>query len=492
MLLQNDQNISTQQPRLIHQSKSTRWANRGGIGTNEMMVDLETIGVFVPSNGRRLRAEFVYRSVIQCADEIRRRGLLHPNIFSNPSPKKVITAMIALMIDQNRCDLYPIQCLRIDTVVSLMLNLMSQMSNPIIPYAVMEHYFHQSGHIIRSSTISSPPSSKRRSEPPRPSLDRSPYSTVGDSLPPIPALPLKGTSRAFSHASYAWAREYFDLPLFLAILPAMNRVILLEVLHLCQELLEHQIQNRLTLTRLVQQVAPALFSTVFDQKILETMAGGSARCSVYGEGISLQDGSRAENHLFMVILVRFLHLSPSNNGNPIVDPSMNISRSAISDGGSPHHMQDADPYGQQGMHSPHASSSSESEGSIYENHSSAFRKSQQWHHYEQQKIHHQMERSFQEMEILQRPPQHFGYHPAKYSHAQQQQQQNRQPQSSVIDGDFRISQKMNIDPLRSPSQDSNTGLSLGDEFILPGPTLESGHRNHTLHNHRNDQNTIIM
>lgn len=33
----------------------------------------------VPSNGRRLRAEFVYRSVIQCADEIRHRGKHFPH-----------------------------------------------------------------------------------------------------------------------------------------------------------------------------------------------------------------------------------------------------------------------------------------------------------------------------------------------------------------------------------------------------------------------------
>jgi len=31
-------------------------------------------GILVPSSGKRLRAEFVYRAVVQCADEIRRRG----------------------------------------------------------------------------------------------------------------------------------------------------------------------------------------------------------------------------------------------------------------------------------------------------------------------------------------------------------------------------------------------------------------------------------
>ncbi|KAF9119154.1 hypothetical protein BGW39_000524 [Mortierella sp. 14UC] len=419
ILQQNDQQISSPQPRLPHQSKTTRWANRGGIGANEMMVGLETTGVFVPSNGRRLRAEFVYRSVIQCADEIRQRGLVHPNIFTNPSPKKVITAMIALMIDQDRCDLYPMQCLRIDTVASLLLNLMSQMSNPIIPYAIMEHYFQQSGHTTRSSSSPSPPASRRHSENPRQTSKRPSFAAVGDSLPVIPVLPLKGASRSSSHAGYMWARDYFDLHSFLAVLPAMNRVILLEVLHLCQELLDHQIQNRLTLHRLVQQVAPALFSTVFDQKILETMAGGSRRCSVYGESISSHDGSRAETHLFMVILIRFLAVSSIGNNGVAVDPSMSAFRSAVSDEGSSCSMQDVEPYGRHPSQAP--SSSSGVGGDVYENTSSAFRKSQQWHQNEQQEYHYQMERSFQEMEILQRPSQHFGYHPAKQDQAAQQQ-----------------------------------------------------------------------
>ncbi|KAF8938172.1 hypothetical protein BGZ47_008687 [Haplosporangium gracile] len=487
MLLQNDQQASGPQPRLPHQVKGTRWANRGGIGANEMMVDLETTGVFVPSNGRRLRAEFVYRSVIQCADEIRQRGLMHANIFTNPSPKKVITAMIALMIDQERCDLYPMQCLRIDTVVSLMLNLMSQMSNPIIPYAIMEHYFRQSGHITRSS----PPDSQRQrhSEIPGRTSERALYSAVGDSLPVVPALPLKGASMASSHAGYLWARDYFDLHTFLAVLPAMNRVILLEVLHLCQELMEYQIQNRLTINRLVQQVAPALFSTVFDQKILETMAGGSRRCSVYGDSISSQDGSRAENHLFMVILVRFLHISSSVS--PTVDSSLNIYRSVtVSDEGSSCSMQDVEPYGR---HPSQASSSSGMIGSDYGHQNLAFRKSQQRHHHEQQDYHHQMERSFQEMEILQRPSQHFGYHPAKQDQHTVQKHKQSSSSSSVNVNDLGISQKVH-EPQRSSFQDTNTGLNVGDDFALPGPALESGHSNHIWRGHgrRHEQGITIM
>jgi hypothetical protein len=45
MLFLNEQSPGAQ-PRLPHQSRVTRWANKGGIGTNEMMVDMETTGVF--------------------------------------------------------------------------------------------------------------------------------------------------------------------------------------------------------------------------------------------------------------------------------------------------------------------------------------------------------------------------------------------------------------------------------------------------------------
>ncbi|KAG0291470.1 hypothetical protein BGZ96_005165 [Linnemannia gamsii] len=471
ILLQNDQQGSVPQPRLPHQIKATRWANRGGIGANEMMVDLETTGVF---------------------------GLVHPNIFTNPSPKKVITAMIALLIDQERCDLYPMQCLRIDTVASLMLNLMSQMSNPIIPYAVMEHYFQQSGHTTRSSlsnaaNLPSPPDSqtKRHSEILKRTAERAMYSTVGDSLPVIPALPLKDATMASSHAGYLWARDYFDIHTFLAVLPAMNRVILLEVLHLCQELMDNQIQNRLTINRLVQQVAPALFTTVFDQKILESIAGGSRRCSVYGDSISSQDGSRAESHLFMVILVRFLNISTSGlSSSPTAGPSLNIYRSAVSDEGSSFSMQDVEPNGRRPSQ---ASSTSGISGSDYEHQNLAFRKSQQWHHQEQQDYHHRVERSFQEMEILQRPSQHFGYFPAKQGQ-QTAVQKHRQSSSSSVDvNDLRISHKVH-GPLRSPSHDSNTGSSVSDNFVLPGPTLESGHRDHIWrgHSRRLEQGITIM
>ncbi|KAF9106838.1 hypothetical protein BGX27_009011 [Mortierella sp. AM989] len=390
------------------QPKSARWASRGGIGSKEMMVDLETTGVFVPSNGQRLRVEFVYRTVIQCADEIRSRGLDHINVFNNPSPKKVISAMIALMMDENRCDLYPIQFLRIDTVAGLMLNLLSQMSNPVIPYAIMEHYFKMGATSARSPVLSpSPLPVHRRSLNPMADPERSP-SPISSLLPTIPALPPKGSSQA----TMTWAREYFDLPAFLNVLPSMNRVILLEVLHLCQELLDHQIWNRVSFPRLVEQIAPALFSTVFDQKILETMAG-SRQCSIHGETISPEEGSRAENHLFSVILIRFLYLTAHSSN---IATMSNVNCDMVED--------DA--------RNPNRESCTPVKPNVY-GHNSApmFRKSQELLQQEQQVYYERMARSYQEMEIQQRPPQHFGVYSA--SQKQQQQEQLQQMRQKEMD-----------------------------------------------------------
>ncbi|KAG0256425.1 hypothetical protein BG011_004502 [Mortierella polycephala] len=387
--------------------KSSRWASRGGIGSkNEMMVDLETAGIFVPAHGRRLRSDFVYRAIIQCVDEIRRRGLDHQNIFFNPSPKKVISAMISLMMDQERCELYTIHCLRIDTVASLMLNTLSQMSNPVIPYAVMEYYFKQGISVTRASHYST--SSRRYSMHPGTCSDGSLLSMYA-SLPAIPALPFLDHpgSRSTSQETLSWAREYFALQSFLDVLPSTNRVILLEILHLCKEILDHQIKNQLTFGRLVHQVAPALFSTVFDQRSVETMVGESRRCSIHGGSISAVDGRRAENHLFSIILIRFMFLTSSS--------STTMSRTSVQEAGShtnPHH-----------RHSIAAMSMEElgRSGSGHDrNESMMFRMNQEHIQEEQQAYYRRMSRSFHEMEIQQCPQQHFGQYTANQRQAQTQ------------------------------------------------------------------------
>ncbi|KAG0355449.1 hypothetical protein BGZ54_001165, partial [Gamsiella multidivaricata] len=386
-----------------------------------MMVDLETTGVFVPSGGQRLRAEFVYRTVIRCADEIRRRGLDHPRIFHNLSPKKVISSMISLLTDQHRCDLYSIQCLRIDTVAGLMLNLLSQMSNPVIPYAVMGQYFKRGGP-TRSPALSNP-SSPARQQSPTPNttplkLSRTP-SPINSLLPAMPALSLRGGSQT----TMAWAREHFDLSAFLQILPEMNRVILLEVLHLCQEVLDHQLWNKVTLTGLVQQVAPALFSTVFDKKILHSMAGGAGRYSVHGAHIGLEEGTRAENHLFMTILVRFLHMT--TRGNTSNSGAIPVEAKDVRS----HYTHQA------AMAAASAQADLVNKGMYNQNIIIEFRKSHEKLQQQQQEYYRNIVRFYQEVDIRQQPPQRFGVYSASQKQQLQLQQQQQNQHYSTITPD---------------------------------------------------------
>ncbi|KAF9976078.1 hypothetical protein BGZ73_009176 [Actinomortierella ambigua] len=345
---------------------TNKWASRGGIGQkNEMMVDLETPGVFVPETGRRLRPEFVYNITTQCADEIRLRGLTHPNLFQNPAPKKVINSMISLLTDRQRCELFSIKCMRIDTVASLLLNTISRMSNPIIPYDMMDYFYgHQftlvpaaPHHPDRTDSSSSSSSSCSFSSRPA-SMAMTPSSSPRNSVvsPPSSALGSPAHSNAVSpwstsstssspsslwyhqHPFYhyqqttpfssTWARHYFDLPLFLESLPAINRSILLEVLHLCQEVLEHSVDNLATVGSLSQVISTALFSSVFDHKLLDRMAG-IKRASIHGDGISAMEGVKQECQMFSAILIRFLVMTDASGAgaqsqfsSPSASPAM--------------------------------------------------------------------------------------------------------------------------------------------------------------------------
>ncbi|KAG0028796.1 hypothetical protein BGZ82_008252 [Podila clonocystis] len=448
LLLQREQQLTDAKPQSTYQRKSARWVSRGGVGSkNEMMIDLETSGVFVPSNAKRLRPEFVYRTTILCADEIRNRGLTHPNIFYNPSPKKTISAMIALLTDQERVDLYPIQCLRIDTVANLMLNLLSQMSNPVIPYAVMEFYFKHGA-----------------STPPSPSVPVSSVSggsvsstieSTHPRLPPIPPLPSLRNSSKLASSTVAWSRQCFDLPLFLNSLPSLNRVILLEVLHLCAEILNHQIHNNLTMNRLIQQIAPALFSTVSDQKVLVQVTG-SRRFSIHDSAMSAHDGSRAEIHLFSVILSRFMYMISMTNEGP--DFTLQPVASHLR-GGSACSVGYSLPDGE---HGPYTSSQA-----------THFRTSQERIQQAQQEYYHKMEVGFQEMEFQGQPLQHFG------------QYMTTSPQQGSSQGKLAYTQSG-----RPTSQEGGRIEQL--DFNLPQPSMATRpHRDHTWHDRSHDTNRQI-
>lgn len=356
--------------------------------------------------------------------------------------------MISLLTDQERADLYPIQCLRIDTIANLMLNLLSQMSNPVIPYTVMEFYFKHG-----ASTPTSPSSSGD-------SVSSSIESTH-PRLPPIAPLPSLMHSPKFASSTIAWSRQCFDLSLFLDSLPSLNRVILLEVLHLCAEILKHQTQNNLTMTRLIQQFAPALFSTVSDQKVLAQVIG-SRRCSIHDSAMSAQDGSRAENHLFTVILSRFMYMtSMANEG-----PALLLQPMAIHLGDDGASTASSLPGGE---HGPYAS-----------NQAAYFRKSQERIQQTQQEYYHNLEKSFQEMELLGQPSRHFGQYGTAPRQSRSTSPLQGTPQRKLAYKQFE----------RRISQEGARVEQL--DFNLPQPSMATRpHRDHTWHDCSHDANRQI-
>ncbi|KAF9142299.1 hypothetical protein BGX30_002939 [Mortierella sp. GBA39] len=76
-----------------------------------------------------LPIEFVYRIVVSCVDEIMERGLNHPFILKNPYSPSVVAAMVTLMADPERRDLFSLKCTRIDTVAGVMLAVLKNLPN---------------------------------------------------------------------------------------------------------------------------------------------------------------------------------------------------------------------------------------------------------------------------------------------------------------------------------------------------------------------------
>ncbi|KAF9145025.1 hypothetical protein BG015_012023 [Linnemannia schmuckeri] len=76
-----------------------------------------------------LPVEFVYRIVVSCVDEIMERGLNHPFILKNPYLPSVVGAIVTLMADPERRDLFSLKCTRIDTVAGVMLAVLKNLPN---------------------------------------------------------------------------------------------------------------------------------------------------------------------------------------------------------------------------------------------------------------------------------------------------------------------------------------------------------------------------
>lgn len=85
-----------------------------------------------------LPIEFVYRIVVACVDEIMERGLNRPFILKNPYSPSVVAAILTLLADPERRDLFSLKCTRVDTVAGVMLSVLKNLREAIVPMEIQE------------------------------------------------------------------------------------------------------------------------------------------------------------------------------------------------------------------------------------------------------------------------------------------------------------------------------------------------------------------
>ncbi|KAG0345078.1 hypothetical protein BG004_003976 [Podila humilis] len=100
-----------------------------------------------------LPIEFVYRIVVSCVDEIMERGLNHSFILRNPCSPSVVGAMLTLMADPARRVFFSLKCMRIDTVAGVMLAVLKNLREAIVPMEIQEEL--TSGNINKINTVNS-------------------------------------------------------------------------------------------------------------------------------------------------------------------------------------------------------------------------------------------------------------------------------------------------------------------------------------------------
>ncbi|KAG0222027.1 hypothetical protein BGX31_009406 [Mortierella sp. GBA43] len=211
-----------------------------------------------------LPIEFVYRVVVLCVDEIMERGLNHPFILKNTCSASVVAAMITLMADPERRDLFSLKCMRIDTVAGVMLAVLKNLREAIVPMEIQEELtsgkwksrcsacgFHGSG-------ASTPTSSTQ-------SLNK--ISTVNSLL---------------NHPNF----------------PAVNRALLMELLNLSLAILNRSSFNRVKPDLLASVLGPHIFATQHATILQHT----PQQAYSFGWGVALVNDIKRCSKMFYVLL----------------------------------------------------------------------------------------------------------------------------------------------------------------------------------------------
>ncbi|KAF9348135.1 Acid phosphatase-like protein 2 [Mortierella sp. AD094] len=219
-----------------------------------------------------LPIEFVYRIVVSCVDEIMKRGLNHPFILKNTYSASVVTAMLTLMADPERRDLFSLQCMRIDTVASVMMAALKNLREAIVPMEIQEELtigkylidtikwfpkFSVDGFSLNSGA--STPSSSTHS------INK--INTVNSLL---------------NHANF----------------PAVNRALLMELLNLSLAILNRSSFNRVKPDMLASILGPHIFASQHATILQHT----PQQAYSYGWGVALVNDIKRCSKMFYVLL----------------------------------------------------------------------------------------------------------------------------------------------------------------------------------------------
>ncbi|KAG0212579.1 hypothetical protein BGX28_006015 [Mortierella sp. GBA30] len=134
--------------------------------------------------------EFSHRIIMSCIDEIKLRGLKHKYLFRNAFYSPSVEAALTLLMDPKRSHLFSVKMMRMDTIGGLLTTALSRTYPPLIPSHVHESFQSPNG---KSTTA------KRR---------------------------------------------------LLGLLPELNRFLFVEILDLCCDLVDHQLDNCISFSKL--------------------------------------------------------------------------------------------------------------------------------------------------------------------------------------------------------------------------------------------------
>ncbi|KAG0276151.1 hypothetical protein BGZ95_007910 [Linnemannia exigua] len=206
-----------------------------------------------------LPIEFVYRIVVSCVDEIMERGLNHPFILKNPYSPSVVGAMVTLMADPERRDLFSLKCTRIDTVAGVMLAVLKNLREAIVPMEIQEALTSANGAFSNATSGASTPTTTTRIQ-----------------------YRINTVNALLSHPNF----------------PAVNRALLIELLNLSLAILNRSSFNRVKPDMLASILGPHIFASQHATILQHT----PQQTYSFGWGIALVNDIKRCSKMFYVLL----------------------------------------------------------------------------------------------------------------------------------------------------------------------------------------------